>query len=204
MSSDIVSNKQAAEDCSGNSRNNCNDSADENEFMSGDSFGELAIRETAALERQHWSLGYHETYAESEEAALQEGFENGYRDTYDVATCLGELLGQYAANIGFDSTLPATQHKHRSAEASTIEQSDAERIKRLTFAVSHVKEVLLSITSEPAGVKNSTNMMNDRGSHNEDVVDSSDIDLTVMQQRRQQKCLQIQELQRDVEAVFFS
>jgi hypothetical protein len=193
MSSDIVSNKEAAEDCSGNSRNNCNDSADENDFMSGDSFGELAMRETAALERQHWSLGYHETYAESEEAALQEGFENGYRDTYDVATCLGELLGQYAANIGFDSTLPATQHKHRS-----------ERIEKLTFAVSHVKEVLLSITSDPTGVKNSTNMMNHRGSHSEDVVDSSDIDLTVMQQRRQQKCLKIQELQRDVEAVFLS
>jgi hypothetical protein len=35
-------------------------------------------------------------------------------------------------------------------------------------------------------------------------VDSSDIDLTVMQQRRQQKCLKIQELQRDVEAVFLS
>jgi hypothetical protein len=198
------STRTSTEDCFGISKRYCSDTGEENNSINGDAFGELAIRETAAMERHHWTLGYHETYTESEEASLQEGFEEGYRDTYDVATCLGEMLGQHAASIGLDFTFPETRRSRGSEERSSIEPSDAERIKRLNLAISHVKEVLVCNTTETSGVKTSRNNKNDHGPNGEDAIDSKEIDMKVMQQRRPQKCQKLQELKREIEAVFLS
>jgi hypothetical protein len=52
------------------------------------------LAESAAIEQRFHTIGYHEAYDQSNEVRLQEGFENGYRDTYDASCRIGELLGK--------------------------------------------------------------------------------------------------------------
>lgn len=57
----------------------------------------MAQHETHAREEQYRNIGYLEAFESSKEVRLQEGFEDGYREVYDVALRVGELLGVVVA-----------------------------------------------------------------------------------------------------------
>src|SRR3569832_1485753 len=50
--------------------------------------------EETAEQQRYRILGYHEAYDQTKEDRLQDGFEAGYRDTYDVSCSIGELVGK--------------------------------------------------------------------------------------------------------------
>jgi hypothetical protein len=56
----------------------------------------LARADAAALAERFRNVGFHETYEEYQEVRLQEGFEAGYRETFDVSVRIGEILGNLA------------------------------------------------------------------------------------------------------------
>ena len=64
---------------------------DGNELDSG-----LAVAELSATAERFRTLGYHETYERTKDIRLQEGFEAGFRENFDVAMRVGELLGRAA------------------------------------------------------------------------------------------------------------
>ena len=49
-----------------------------------------------AIEQQNRSLGFLEAFEASKEDMLQEGFESGYQQTFDVSVTIGELLAEAA------------------------------------------------------------------------------------------------------------
>lgn len=189
---EAASASDGREDCFG-SISDPNDTEANFDAINDDSFGDLAIRETAAIERHYWTLGYHESYSKSEESALQEGFEVGYSDAYDFATCLGELLGNYAATVGYDPTIPSHELELPSGNLSSIQSSNAETSDReilikLSSAVTTVKEILLCITTEPAVVKNAQKTVTHDVSN-----------MHLIQQRRQQTRRKLQEIKQELE-----
>lgn len=75
----------------------------------------LSRAETAATAKQYQAIGYHETFEESRDCCLQEGFDKGYRDSFDIAVQIGEKVGRALASLRLrhDSD-PATQAMERS------------------------------------------------------------------------------------------
>ena len=82
-----------------------NGSLDDTAHQSVDQYGELSIRDSVATERQYFVIGYHETYDECYEASLQNGFDDGYRNNYNAALHLGNLLGQYTISVATQKKL---------------------------------------------------------------------------------------------------
>jgi hypothetical protein len=128
------------DDFFGNNDNDHENSGDVKKIVNSandDQFGELCIRDDAAAERQHFVMGYHETYDESHEAELQHGFDDGYRDSYDTALIIGQLLGQHATKVNIETnSLP---NNNASSEPSEDQKS-------LAIVVQRIRERLLSIT----------------------------------------------------------
>jgi len=62
-----------------------------------DEFGALGRHETRAHRRDVAALGYVESYDDTKEVRLQEGFEAGYRQTFDASLRVGDLFGQWMA-----------------------------------------------------------------------------------------------------------
>lgn len=72
----------------GSSQRRCHDG---HELDSG-----LAAAESTASANRHRLLGYHESYDQSKEVRLQEGFEDGFRKSFDTAVRIGSLLGRHS------------------------------------------------------------------------------------------------------------
>ncbi|KAL7571023.1 hypothetical protein ACA910_003743 [Epithemia clementina (nom. ined.)] len=53
----------------------------------------MAAAETKAMEEQYHKLGFHDGYEKAEEEMLQKGFEQGYAETFEVATRIGSRMG---------------------------------------------------------------------------------------------------------------
>lgn len=59
-----------------------------------DDFGALTRQDHLAKEHELKTIGYFESYDDTKEERLQEGFEAGYKETFGVASRIGELYGQ--------------------------------------------------------------------------------------------------------------
>jgi hypothetical protein len=53
----------------------------------------LADAEELAVASRFRKLGFHQSYEQAKEQAWSRGVEQGYRDNYEAAVCVGELLG---------------------------------------------------------------------------------------------------------------
>jgi hypothetical protein len=165
----------------------------------------LYTRENSALERQHWTVGYHETYTESHEKSLQGGFEAGYRDTYEVATRIGQLLGRSAAaTIPSEATVPSNprliQQFDHLAEGISVQQPNVEGGYNLAAAVHRVREVLLTITRGKDQEAISNTEANFDAFTEMNITASSKLDS--MKQKHQQDKSDLEELNQEVEAMF--
>jgi hypothetical protein len=73
----------------------------------------LALHESRAREEELKTIGYLDSYDANKEVMLQEGFEQGYRETYHVAIRIGMLLGQASA-LGSSILVAPTSTNHIS------------------------------------------------------------------------------------------
>ena len=111
----------------------------------GNGYGALGQHETLAKDRDLATIGYFESYDETKEERVQEGFEAGYQQTFEASRRVGELFGQCMAHAEFleDS------HNNRSKEA----------VKRQSLMISrHLHEFLTAFQSgsdDPTVVKES-------------------------------------------------
>ena len=99
----------------------------------------LAEADDSAQRERQKTHGFHETFAASEEAALQEGFEKGYRETFDLAHQIGRNLGIITLHEKFSEekqTLTAASEVRRCLADSNISPGDLGRLDRT------VKELL--------------------------------------------------------------
>ena len=103
-----------------------------------DQYGELSNRERAATERQHFAIGYHETYDDSYEASLQNGFDDGYCSNYDTALHLGQILGQFAIRVESSKKFRENDGSYGPRHATTE--------NKLTEISHRIRNLLLSIT----------------------------------------------------------
>ncbi|GKY93055.1 hypothetical protein MPSEU_000273800 [Mayamaea pseudoterrestris] len=58
---------------------------------------DLEVAEASAVQRQFHTLGFHEAYEDAKDSLLQEGFETGYRQNFEAAVRIGQLLGEFTA-----------------------------------------------------------------------------------------------------------
>jgi hypothetical protein len=151
-----------------------------------DEYGELTKRETVAIERQYFAIGYHETYDECYEASLQSGFDDGYRHNYDTALRLGHLLGQFAVTVATanksDSELQYQANRGTKSARQTLTEG------KLIEVSQRVRSQLLSIShaAAPRGKKysNDERLQNSYDGITEDVVLTS---TNLVQQRLQEQ-----------------
>ena len=68
----------------------------------------LLVAESSATAQRFRNIGFHETYDQSKELKLQEGFEAGYRDSFELSTKIGELLGKAAMEAKLSEKLQNT------------------------------------------------------------------------------------------------
>ena len=112
-----------------------------------DQYGELSIRESVATERQYFAIGYHETYDECYEASLQKGFDDGYRNNYDVAFRLGHSLGKFAIGVEtFKKSSLKSPHPTNDVTKKSIQESATPTENMLTEVSLRVRSLVLSIT----------------------------------------------------------
>lgn len=98
------------------------ESPDEDEFFGSQEdegeFGALGQRDNLAKDHELKTIGYVEAYDETKEMLLQEGFEAGYRETYDAALRVGQLFGKLSGGTHFISSRggPADSQSNQSSE----------------------------------------------------------------------------------------
>lgn len=78
----------------------------------------LARHEARAVENRYRNIGYHESYDTYKETRLQEGFEVGYKQMFDSAMRIGQMLGEVATPVAFASS--------KLSKNSTSDEDDAE------------------------------------------------------------------------------
>jgi hypothetical protein len=106
------------------------DNDDGDEFF-GDQDGDddfgglLGEREHLARQNELKTVGYVESYDETKETRLQEGFQMGYRETFDVALRIGQLLGQAT----FRARLEQTQSNSSEDDATSSSQTAAKQVR---------------------------------------------------------------------------
>jgi flagellar biosynthesis/type III secretory pathway protein FliH len=67
----------------------------DDEFFGDDDDG-LSERESRAQEEKFRNMGFLEALEDSKEEQLQQGFEDGYQQTFDLSVEVGELLAEAA------------------------------------------------------------------------------------------------------------
>lgn len=100
-----------------------NEHDDEDEFFGNDKDDDdensdildLADRESRAKEEELKKIAYVEGYDDNKETRLQEGFEAGYKETFEAAMRIGEFLGKSRARTKFSA----------DADHTSIESKDA-------------------------------------------------------------------------------
>jgi hypothetical protein len=83
----------------------------------------LALHESRAREEELKTIGYLDSYDANKEVLLQEGFEQGYRETYHVAMRIGMLLGQASA---LGTILVAPTSTNQSSDPVTTDTTKEE------------------------------------------------------------------------------
>jgi hypothetical protein len=155
-----------------------------------DEHGELSLRESAAIERQYFAIGYHETYDECHEASLQNGFDDGYRENYDNALHIGQLLGKFAIRV--EGSKKSWLELNRTVDiSSSVLQTTPETM--LTDISHRVRSVLLSITQNEASREKS----NTKDDYLQTAYDGVNVDIqqTSTQAAKQQRLRQLKDLE---------
>lgn len=90
-----------------------NQEEDDDEF-----YGGLSKHELQSKDEEMKNIAYFQSYDQTSETKIQEGFEAGYQETFDSAFRIGLLLGELATSekLKQDNTTDATQSS--SLEAS--------------------------------------------------------------------------------------
>jgi hypothetical protein len=188
-------------------RDNCNEMVNESIAVLDASSGELATRETAAIERQYFAIGYHETFDDSHDASLQHGFNDGYRENYDTAVYLGRLLGHYATSnaIAANKCVKNSEQEKQQQPLNidfdghiTSSTTSLQRIieSRLEVASRRIRTVLSILSKEYSSreTDGSVAAQSNGGSKEEDSIQGNE---SVRQQRRI-----IEELVLDIQNLF--
>jgi hypothetical protein len=99
---------------------------DDNVHTSSSSYyGRLGDQEVLARENEMKNIGYLEAHEETKEQRLQEGFEAGYRETFDAAMRVGKLLGQ--------ATARARLHQEQQEENDAWQVAMARRVREFSI-----------------------------------------------------------------------
>lgn len=93
----------------------------------------LQVAESTAIERQFRNLGFHEAFEEYKDSLLQEGFEAGYRETFEAAVRLGHLLGKVTAKAKLPSH-PSTTPDETYLQAARLTRQVITQTDGLTNA----------------------------------------------------------------------
>jgi hypothetical protein len=90
-----------------------------NELGSG-----LHAAELLAEQRRYRTLGYHEAYDGCKDERLQQGFQDGYRATYEAAIRIGNALGRVIMQGELEELNSRRQRQFSPPrESSTVERS---------------------------------------------------------------------------------
>ena len=113
----------------------------------------LAVAESSATNERFRNLGYHEAYDATKDVRLQEGFDNGYKDAYEVSSRIGELLGRAM----IQSKLGKGKNKDRISNAAKLIRSvltDVERDNEDSIKTCKDLEVLEQSIKEKLNLDN--------------------------------------------------
>ena len=97
-----------------------NQEEDDDENHGGNDFGALGRHESRAKDRDLAAIGYFESYDETKDSRIQEGFEAGYRQTFDASLRVGELFGQWMAQAEFLDDDDDDNHEAVKQQSSTL------------------------------------------------------------------------------------
>jgi len=86
----------------------------------------LAIAEASAATEHFRKLGYHEAYDATKDERIQEGFDKGYKDAFEVSSRIGESLGRAT----MQSKLAANGNRDRILNAANLIRSALTAPKR--------------------------------------------------------------------------
>jgi flagellar biosynthesis/type III secretory pathway protein FliH len=102
-----------------------------------ESYGGLSKHELKFKEEEMKKIAFLQSYDQTAEAKIQEGFEAGYHETFDSAFRIGLLLGELATSEKFkqDNTTDATQSSSLevSRQVRTFVTSFQERANNKTI-----------------------------------------------------------------------
>ena len=96
---------------------------DQDDTDDGDFGGRLVIQEDLARQQELKTIGYLESYDEAKETRLQEGFQAGYQETFDLAVRIGALLGEA-------TTRQRLQQKALGLEADEMKNSPSSLVSK--------------------------------------------------------------------------
>ena len=109
-----------------------NEHDDGDEFFGNDgddddnsNYLDLADRESRAKEEELKKIAYVEGYDDNKETRLQEGFEAGYKETFEAAMRIGNFLGSSVARTKF-----STDANYTSIESKDASIDIARRIRQ--------------------------------------------------------------------------
>jgi hypothetical protein len=116
--------KEKVEESPGGAEGDEDDDDDDDFFGSqedeGD-FGALGQHDDLAKDHELKTIGYVESYDETKETLLQDGFEAGYRETYEAALRVGRLFGKLSADT---QLLPGKTAEFESSSSSSHKGSE--------------------------------------------------------------------------------
>ena len=108
----------------------CIDETHDDDFLEDDEDG-LAEFDCRANEQQNRSLGFLEAFEASKEDMLQEGFESGYQQTFEVSVTIGELLAEavFEGNTKVvDRIRTFLETKDRSESKPSVTREDLQQL----------------------------------------------------------------------------
>ena len=109
--------------------------------------GSLPKHESQAQEENYRNIGYHEAYDENKEIKLQEGFEAGYRETFEDARKLGALLGNIVMRpIQGDASVAVKVVREYLEKAQSVDKeknkANSKQNDRMDEVTAHLEQML--------------------------------------------------------------
>ena len=102
----------------GDDNDNDNGDADDDEFFGSQDDCNMALHEVNAKNNEIKNIGFLNAYDEFKESRLQEGFEKGYLESFEIGKMIGEMIGEI-------TTLEKATNKIRLENVSSSTASSA-------------------------------------------------------------------------------
>jgi hypothetical protein len=106
-------------------------------------FGKMGVHECQAREKELRNIGFMDAYDECKEMRLQQGFETGFQETFEVCVLLGELLGEVTTLRMLEDRSLARSKSPASSITPSPPSSNAQKVTLLVhdfFAVKFQKD----------------------------------------------------------------